>query len=458
MTTPDLVDRLKAQLGTSFAIERELGGGGMSRVFLARDLTLDREVVIKVLPPGLAATVSFERFRREIMLSAALHHPNIVPVLSAGEVDGLPFFLMPYVKGESLRARLRRGPLSIRETTATLKDVARALSYAHDRGIIHRDIKPDNILLSGGAAAVVDFGVAKALTAARRPDSATNDATMTGAGVSLGTPAYMSPEQATADPSADQRSDLYSLGVVAYEMLIGVPPFYGRPHASLLAAHVHETPPAIPARRNDVPQQLTALIMRCLEKDPAARPKSAADVLRALDDTDVSTGALAAARRGPAWRLRWGVTAGAALIVLLTMLYTLLTGPAAATDSQTMAIAVTPLQSITGDQRERTIAASMTSELLTIVSQVPGMRVTSQDGSTPLDAATAPGMRLEGTVHREGDRVRVNVRLLDVQRDSTMWATARDGFADSVFALQDSVKRATAAAVNAIALDRSSQP
>ena len=154
VTTPDLVDRLKAQLGTSFAIERELGGGGMSRVFLGRDLTLDREVVIKVLPPGLAATVSFERFRREIMLSAALHHPNIVPVLSAGEVDGLPFFLMPFVRGESLRARLRRGPLSIRETIATLKDVARALSYAHERGIVHRDIKPDNILLSGGAAAV----------------------------------------------------------------------------------------------------------------------------------------------------------------------------------------------------------------------------------------------------------------------------------------------------------------
>ena len=458
MTAPDLVDRLKAQLGTSFAIERELGGGGMSRVFLGRDLALDREVVIKVLPPGLAATVSFERFRREIMLSAALHHPNIVPVLSAGEVDGLPFFLMPYVKGESLRARLRRGPLSIRETTATLKDVARALSYAHDRGIVHRDIKPDNILLSGGAAAVVDFGVAKALTAALRPDSATTDATMTGAGVSLGTPAYMSPEQATADPSADQRSDLYSLGVVAYEMLIGVPPFYGRPHASLLAAHVHETPPAIPARRNDVPQQLTTLIMRCLEKDPAARPRSAADFLRALDDTDVSTGALAAARRGSVWRWRWAAAGVAGVIIASTALYAWVAGPETDELSTKMAIAVTPLQPITGDQRERTIAASMTSELLTVVSQVPGMRVTTQDINPAPDAIASASMRLEGTVHREGDRVRVNVRLLDVQRDSTMWATARAGFADSVFALQDSVRRATAAAINTIALDRASRP
>ncbi len=457
MTTPDLVDRLKTQLGTSFAIERELGGGGMSRVFLARDLTLDREVVIKVLPPGLAATVSFERFRREIMLSAALHHPNIVPVLSAGEVDGLPFFLMPYVKGESLRARLRRGPLSIRETTATLKDVTRALSYAHDRGIVHRDIKPDNILLSGGAAAVVDFGVAKALTAARRPDSAATDATMTGAGVSLGTPAYMSPEQATADPSADQRSDLYSLGVVAYEMLIGVPPFYGRPHASLLAAHVHETPPAIPARRNDVPQQLTTLIMRCLEKDPALRPKSAADVLRALDDTDVSTGALAAARRGSVWRWRWAAAGVTGAVVILTALYALMADPAPEPSTR-LAIAVVPLRPITGDERERAIAASMTSELLTVVSQVPGMRVMSQDVAPAPDEPSTAGMRLEGTVHREGARVRVNLRLLDTERDSTMWATARDGFADSVFALQDSVRRATAAAVNAIALDRASQP
>ena len=451
----DLVERLREQLGSTFAIERELGGGGMSRVFLGRDLGLDREVVIKVLSPGLAATVSVERFRREIMLAAALHHPNIVPVLSAGEVDGLPYFLMPFVRGESLRTRLRRGPLSIRETIATLKDVARALSYAHDRGIVHRDIKPDNILLSSGAATVVDFGVAKAITAARRPESAPADATMTGAGISLGTPAYMSPEQASADPNVDQRADLYSLGVVAYEMLVGVPPFHGRPHASLLAAHVQETPPQITARRNDVPQPLTALVMRCLEKNPAARPRSAADVLRSLDDTDLSTGALAAARRGPIWRWRWAAAAGAALLAVLA-LYAVVAEPEAAASSP-LSIAVSPLQAVNADAREQAIAASMTSELLTAVSLVPGLRV-SQGGGSAGPASAAPAMRLEGTVYREGSRVRINLRLLDLPRDSTMWAIAREGSADSSFAVQDSVRRVAAAAINAVAAERRSAP
>src|SRR3954470_5107299 len=169
---PGLPERLQAQLGPEFVIGRELGGGGMSRVFLARDTTLARDVVVKVLSPDLAAGVSVERFRREIMLAAALNHPNIVPVLRSGEIAGLPYFIMPFIRGESLRTRLTRGPLSVRETTSILKDVARALAYAHERGIVHRDIKPDNILLSGDAATVTDFGVAKAITAARKPGAA----------------------------------------------------------------------------------------------------------------------------------------------------------------------------------------------------------------------------------------------------------------------------------------------
>src|ERR1043165_5674707 len=195
MTETALRDALQSTLGKSFTLERELGGGGMSTVFVARDNALARTVAIKVLPYELAATLSVERFKREIMVSAALQHPHIVPVLSAGESDGLPFFIMPFVEGESLRTRLARGPLSVRETVSIMKDVARALAYAHGRGIIHRDIKPDNILLSGGAATVTDFGVAKAISASRErvtlggPQSNSggwSSGTITSVGTSLG--------------------------------------------------------------------------------------------------------------------------------------------------------------------------------------------------------------------------------------------------------------------------------
>src|SRR6478672_3465442 len=270
---PGLAERLQAQLGPEFVIGRELGGGGMSRVFLARDTTLARDVVVKVLSPDLAAAVSVERFRREIMMVASLNHPNIVPVLRAGEVGALPYFLMPYIPGESLRARLARGPLSVRQTTSIMKDVARALAYAHERGIVHRDIKPDNILLSGDAATVTDFGVAKAIVASRKPGAAERAPSMTGEGITIGTPLYMAPEQA-----------------VAYETLVGTPPFGGRSAAAVLAAHARETPTPIERRRYDVPRELVSLVMQCLEKEPERRPKSGSYLVRALDDTAISGG------------------------------------------------------------------------------------------------------------------------------------------------------------------------
>ncbi|MGH7616035.1 MAG: serine/threonine-protein kinase, partial [Gemmatimonadaceae bacterium] len=303
-----LRDELQRTLGAGYTLERELGGGGMSTVYVARDNTLGRAVVIKVLPLELAATVSVDRFKREIMLSAALQHPHIVPVLSAGETapsNGetagirLPFFIMPFVEGESLRARLSRGPLSVREAVSILKDVARALVYAHGRGIIHRDIKPDNILLSGGSATVTDFGVAKAITASREGSRAaaptTRSGTITLVGTSIGTPAYMAPEQAAGDPSTDHRADLYALGIVGYEMLIGTPPFHGRAPQQLLAAQLTEAPPPIGSRRYDVPEALSSLLMKLLEKDPAKRPKTAADVARALEDPSVVSGTFASA-------------------------------------------------------------------------------------------------------------------------------------------------------------------
>ena len=217
-------ERLTAALADRYRIERELGGGGMSRVFLAEETALGRQVVIKVVAQELAEGLSAERFSREMKLAARLQQANIVPVLSAGVADGVPYYTMPFVKGESLRARIAGGaPVGLAESVSILRDVARALAYAHSEGIVHRDIKPENVLLSHGTAVVTDFGIAKALTASRTQDGAAS-ATLTQAGGSIGTPAYMAPEQAVGD-AVDYRTDLYAWGVLAYELLSGAHPF-----------------------------------------------------------------------------------------------------------------------------------------------------------------------------------------------------------------------------------------
>jgi serine/threonine-protein kinase len=221
----DLRAQLQAHLGSAFVLGRELGGGGMSRVFVADEVRLARKVVVKVLSPELVAGINAERFEREILLAASLQQANIVPVLAAGEVDGLPYFTMPFVEGESLRSRLTGGGLPIADVLAILRDVSKALAYAHARNIVHRDIKPDNVLLSGGTAVVTDFGIAKALSASR---TAGVGATLTSVGTSIGTPAYMAPEQVAGDPNFDHRVDLYALGCMAQELLTGKPPFADR--------------------------------------------------------------------------------------------------------------------------------------------------------------------------------------------------------------------------------------
>jgi tRNA A-37 threonylcarbamoyl transferase component Bud32/tetratricopeptide (TPR) repeat protein len=283
-----LLEQLTQSLGGTYAIERELGGGGMSRVFAAREIALDRRVVIKVLPPDLAAGVSFDRFRREIQVAARLQQANIVPVLAAGDGDGVAYYVMPFVQGESLRQQMKqRGALPVPEVVSIVRDVSRALAAAHAEGIVHRDIKPENILLSGGAAVVTDFGIAKAIAAARETGNAdavtSDDDALTVLGTSLGTPAYMSPEQAAGDPATDHRSDVYALGVVAYEALAGRSLFDARSTHEMVTAHMTEAPVPISTRRPDVPEPLAALIMRCLAKNPAERPASAAAILASLE-------------------------------------------------------------------------------------------------------------------------------------------------------------------------------
>jgi len=283
----DLRQRVQNSLSSTHTIERELGGGGMSRVFVASERRLGRKVVVKVLAPELAAAMSAERFEREIQLAASLQQANIVPVIAAGDFDGLPYYTMPFVEGESLRARLAQGPVPIATAIDILRDVAKALAYAHERGVVHRDIKPDNILLSGRSAVVADFGIAKAIAAAQER---TAGSTLTQLSTAVGTPAYMAPEQAAGDPSTDHRADLYAFGCMAYELLAGHPPFHGLTPHKLMAAHMGETPRPVEELRPDAPPALARLIARCLAKDPEQRPANAEALLHELDVTTSAPG------------------------------------------------------------------------------------------------------------------------------------------------------------------------
>ena len=286
----DIRAQLDAALGTGFRITRELGGGGMSRVFLAEDIEHGRNIVVKVVPGDLAGQVNIDRFRREIKVAAKLQHPCIVPVLSSGDAGGLPYYTMPFVEGESLRAKMsREHGLSVAESLRILRDISGAVAYAHEHGIVHRDIKPENILVTKHHAVLADFGVAKALT-----ESTRSSAPLTSVGVALGTPAYMAPEQAAADPSVDHRADIYALGVVAYEMLAGRHPFEGRSSQSMLAAHAIEQPNSVSVHRPSLPAPLAGLVTRMMAKHPGDRPQSADEVLNEIDH--VSTPSETAAR------------------------------------------------------------------------------------------------------------------------------------------------------------------
>ncbi len=316
--TDKLLSDLSAALGDAYMIERELTGGGMSRVFVAREQALGREVVIKVLPPELAAGLNHERFRREIQLAARLSHPYIVPLLHAGEAGELLWFTMPYIAGDSIRSRLQaNGPYSVRETLAVLHDVMEALAYAHTRGVIHRDIKPANILADGQHALVTDFGVAKALGASLPMQGVAGHTT---SGIAIGTPAYMAPEQLAADPSADHRVDIYAVGLVAYELLAGASPFAAPSPTETMTAQLTRTPAPLHTLRAEVPPALSVLVGRCLAKNADDRPATAEAVLAELDaiqgalaaDVHRSRSGEAAVRRSA---VSWPLVFGAAAVV-----------------------------------------------------------------------------------------------------------------------------------------------
>jgi hypothetical protein len=316
----ELLSSLVTALGDTYAIERELGGGGMSRVFLAEEKALGRKVVIKVLPPDLGAGFNVDRFRREIKVAAPLQHPHIVPLLAAGQTGSgadeqpLLFYTMPFVEGESLRAKIEReGELPVSVTVRILRDVLDALEYAHAHGVVHRDIKPDNVLVSGQHAVVTDFGVAKALSESAGTTS------LTSAGLALGTPAYMAPEQAAADPHVDSRADIYAVGAMGYEMLTGGPVFIGTTAQQVLAAQVTRTPEPISQRRASIPPLIASLIMRCLEKSPADRWQSAGELRQELERAVTPSGGTTPTVPIQAARRRPGVMALGVIVLLALM-------------------------------------------------------------------------------------------------------------------------------------------
>ncbi|MBM4195456.1 MAG: serine/threonine protein kinase, partial [Gemmatimonadetes bacterium] len=285
-----VLNRLRSALGAHYQVERELGEGGAATVYLARDLKHQRNVAIKVFKPELAETLGAERFTREIRTAANLHHPHILTVLDSGIADGLLYYVMPFAEGESLRARItREGGLPIADVIRVLREVADALAAAHAAGVVHRDIKPDNVLLAGRHALVADFGVAKAVS------ESTGRNSITTVGVALGTPAYMAPEQAAADPHVDHRADVYALGVMGYEMLTGEPPFVRRTPQEVLAAHVTEPAPLVSARRASVPPAIDALIAKCLQKQAADRYQGADEIVAELERVATPTAGMSPA-------------------------------------------------------------------------------------------------------------------------------------------------------------------
>jgi TolB-like protein/tRNA A-37 threonylcarbamoyl transferase component Bud32/tetratricopeptide (TPR) repeat protein len=449
------VAQLTAALAGRYEILREAGAGGMATVYVARDLKHERQVAIKVLKPDLAATLGPERFLQEVRIAAQLQHPHILPVFDSGDANGTLWYAMPFVDGESLRDRLRTGaPMSIGEVTRILREVASALAKAHDAGIVHRDIKPENILLSGGHALVADFGIAKAVTSA-----ASSSSGLTSAGMSLGTPGYMAPEQVAADPKADHRVDLYSLGIVAWELVVGKAPFADLPPAQQLAAHVTTNPDPVRAKRQDCPPALEAVIQKCLAKAPEQRFQKAAELVDSLDRVSDPSGAhppLVGARPPGVARIL-GLSTGV-IFVAAAVLYGLFGGPSTPATATGPSLAVLPFENMQGDSATAYFSDGITEEIIGAVSRVPGLHVASRSVSfrhrgKDIDVQQVGRLigvshLLEGSVQRAGNRVRVNVRLTDARSGFNTWSERYDRELTDIFAVEDEIATKVAGALD----------
>jgi serine/threonine protein kinase/Tfp pilus assembly protein PilF len=406
----DTLARLRTALAGRYTIEREVGAGGMARVYEARDIRHHRKVAIKVLRPELAEALGAERFLREIETSANLRHPHILPLFDSGEADESLFFVMPFVEGESLRSRLdRQRQLPIDEALLIALEVADALHYAHSHGIIHRDIKPENVLLESGHAVVADFGIARALKTADAPG-------LTQTGSSLGTPRYMSPEQVAGDKDVDGRSDLYGLACVLYEMLAGQPPFTGPTFERVVYQHLVEAPAPITRFRPTVPAAVAAALNRALAKSPSERFST--------------TAAFADALRSPI-----------------------------AERANARSVAVLPFANLSADPENEYFADGITEDVIAQISKIRSLKVVSRTSVMPfkkrehdlreIAARLQVGALLEGSVRRAGTRVRIVAQLIDVATDEHLWAETYDRELTDIFAIQSEVALHIAGALEA---------
>jgi eukaryotic-like serine/threonine-protein kinase len=473
----DDLERLKAAVADRYVIEREIGAGGMATVYLARDLRHDRPVALKVLDADLTWGIGPERFLREIRTTANLSHPHILPLFDSGVAGEVLWYVMPYVAGESLRARLtRENQLPVDDALRITRDVADALSYAHAHGVVHRDVKPENILLEAGHAVIADFGIARATETAVRPGAV---AGLTGTGVVVGTPAYMSPEQAAGGKELDGRSDLYSLGCVLYEMLAGHPPFTGPTSESVVYQHLAAEPPRITGIRPAVPAGVAMALERALAKTPADRFHPAALFAEALghadsgatptpppgDGLDPGGGRRASSRS--AWKKSGVAVVG--LAVLLGMAVLLGTGmvlgwwPVAGTGAAgdgghpRTAVAVLPFENLSGDGPYGYFAAGLHDELLSQLARAGSLSVRGRTSVMGYAGTTKPlrviadelavGTIVEGSVQVVGDRLRVVIQLMDAATDEHLWADSYDRTLDDAFQVQSEIARQIVRAV-----------
>jgi len=446
--------RLNTALADRYRIEREIGSGGMATVYLAEDLKHRRKVAIKVLNPELAEALGADRFLREIEIAANLHHPHVLPLYDSGQDGGFLYYVMPYEEGQSLRERLvKEGELPIQETVKLLRDVADALAHAHEQGVVHRDIKPDNVLLSGRHALVTDFGVAKAVS------EATGRHQLTTTGVALGTPAYMAPEQATGEEHIDHRADIYAFGALAYELLTGRPPFTGPTSQAILAAHVTEAPTPVTEGRASVPPALEALIMRCLEKKPADRWQSAEEMLPHLEAMATPSGGIqpTTAVMGQSAKARRALLWPAAAVVVILLVAAVVfwpRGSASTVIPSATKIAILPLAPTAEDEaltrlgRDLVVLLSgnldgvgdintVDPAVILVRSEDLGRPFTLEEG-IDLARTFGAGSVLHGNLVRVGGDVRVDAQLVRTEDGGTVARLTTSVSGEDVGALADS--------------------
>jgi TolB-like protein/Flp pilus assembly protein TadD len=474
----EVLTELSVALAERYVIERELGRGGMATVYLARDLRHARNVALKVLDPELGAVLGGERFRREIETTSALRHPNILPLYDSGTAGDLLFYVMPLVEGESLRARLdREKQLPLDDALRIAHEVCSALDYAHTRGVVHRDIKPDNILLEHGHAMVADFGIARAT-------ASVGTEALTATGLSIGTPAYMSPEQAAGTRAIDGRSDQYALGCVIFEMLAGQAPFTGPTAASLVHQHMVLDPPLLTHLRAGVPLGIATVVQRALAKDPADRFSSMNEFSTALEQgASGPVGRTALGTRRIRRRLVAATGTIAALCLAAAAWYRVsranppADGARAGTASagvqpipdmtQDPSVAVLPLANLSGDASQEFFSDGISEEIANVLGKVPGLRVIARTSAFSFKGKTATipeiaralhvAAVLDGSVQRSGDRVRINVRLVRASDQSEVWTERYDRTLDDIFKVQDDIASSVAKALR-VTLLGSAQP